>query len=491
MQDYFEHKKKTGLSYLLISSALLVISCWCILLQSESRPGYALWTLPAAFTFFYILTGSRLSFRQNPCLIVLYLVMAIRYVVVPLAAFSAGPDSLLPESYNRNQAILLSLWEMLWVSLAILWFLYGKSDRNSDGKSGFKDAKIKISNWSVGLVIFGAVAVVCLNPSLLGSSDILVGKVDSDLLKINTGISGVFTILWGVGRSFIYLGLLNLIIRKYRRSRKYRLVVFAVLLTLLFTASIFTGGIRVARWGMVIAFLSSFYLLSGYFSEHRRTVFLLTFVPSLLFLLVATSYKNFSANLNQGIDFGAILPQLFDFELLNSYFGGFKNVSYAVEMCRLYHPSILNLFSDSLKNMPYFSNFVNPEQTTTYLFNRAVYGFFPANDRIVPMIGQGLGYFGVFFSPVFSVLSVACMFRFNALSKKSSSLYLKYITLYAGYFFSVFMCLNLSILLSILYSAVLPFLFFILLNYFGPKREAKPTRMRRIEAAPKAALGKP
>jgi hypothetical protein len=461
-------EKKAQIVYLLFCFAFLSVSLVCIILQSESRFECALWALPVTFTFFYLVTGKHVSYRENSCLVVLYAVMTIRYVVIPLSAYAAGWQQIsVRNSDNLNQAIILSLWEMIWVFLAIIYYLYlkpqlrGKS-RNSDPEN----REVNISNWSVGLVVLASIVVLCLHPSLLGSSDILWGKVDSNLLKINSGVSGAFSILWGVGRSFIYIGLLNIAVRKYRRTKKYQFVIFAAVLTLIFTASIYTGGIRVARWGMAIAFLSSFFLLSSCFPEHKMSISLFVFVPVIILLLAATFYKNLSSNINSGMGPLSAFQKLFDFDLLNAYFGGFKNVSYALVMVQSFHSSISNFFSDCLRNMPYVSNYIDPAQTTTYLFNRAVYGFFPANDRVVPIIGQGLSYFGVFFSPILSVLSVVSLFHFNALSKKSKSLYLKYIYIYAGYFFSVFMCLNLSIILSVLYSTVIPFCLLILLNKF-------------------------
>lgn len=472
MQNCCNHEAGKQTGYLFLSLVFLSISCVCVVLQSESRLGYALWTLPAAFTFFYLLTGGRLSTRENPCLVVLYVVMAIRYVLVPLSCYATDPQWAATQSGDSmNQAILLSVWEMICVFFTIFCCRHSKAFISEIKHERFEEQATRISDWSVGIVVFASVTVLCLHPSLLGTSDILWGKVDSDLLKINTGISGAFSMLWGVGRSFIYLGLFHMAVRRYKKSGNYRFVLAAVLLTLCFTALIYTGGIRVARWGMVIAFLSSFSLLSDYFPEHRNSVRRLVLLPSAMLLMAATFYKNLSSRAGSGANHLAAFQGLFNFDLLNAYFGGFKNVYYALVMYHSFHSSIFNLSSDCLKNMPYVSNFIDPAHTTTFLFNRAVYGFFPANDRIVPMVGQGLSYFGAFFSPLLSVFAVICLFYSNALSRKSANLYLKYIYLYTGYFFSVFMCLNLSILLSVLYSTVIPFFFFMLWNriQFTPK----------------------
>ena len=195
-------------------------------------------------------------------------------------------------------------------------------------------------------------------------------------------------------------------------------------------------------------------------------------MPVILLVLLTTLIKNGDYVTGSG-DYMSSLKAILNPTELDMYFAGPAGINNAIGLFNQTNSGLSFFVPDMVQSMPIVNHWINAKQTTIYTYNLYVGRLFTdtSGDQIIPLVGQGLIYFGYILSPILSMLSVL-LIRWSDNKYLHTSSYPIYLYAFLSVWTAVqAMALDLTIFFSWLYIRIVPFALFIyFINKISNKR---------------------
>lgn len=416
-----------GLCCSMIST--IVIAC-----TDREREYFLYFLLPVGFMFFLILTlFCNHKLHRKITFLIFIALYFLKLVVTPVVSAMGDWHTLAEGSGYLDylpEAILLTVWEPIFVGVALI--LYTRGIRRSIGlKANYlKDFSSRFDGADL-LIVVGVVFVVgtllyypplrvrlewmlCIatnqdatpvvrswrNFFVANGREIPLGIVDTMMMKVFYVIRVLFPMM--------------LMEKLYRTKRSWKEKAVLSFLILLMAAQITTE----ANGETVLCIGSLIFLALALYPEVRKRygIFILilgVLAAGILFVLkVKDGYS--SESVMKGVS-----------ATLNAYLNGPINLAIAIKSKASY-----NVFMGSeeiLGGLPFLNRFFYGYQTSV-LFNKSFWGFAGRTDQLLPALGQGYMYFGPIFAPIFQFLFIIWGVGLENISEKADSIKVK------GYF---------------------------------------------------------
>lgn len=346
----------------------------------------------------------------------------IRYCFYPILLGKEG------NLYFTNESLSLMIYEMV----AVFLFLNFYSKRLQVGK--IEERSIKSSELGTinVLLISITIALGLAFPSLL--SIFVFSKAEGESL------SGVISITFSIGMMVIYTRLLSKI-GSWKGGGGLALL-FSVLIAILYIFLMSVGETNVHRWRFLMIGVPTIYIIVSAFPQYKSTIvsFSLTAIPLAIF------FGSFAKFALVNVSLSSFSSYFLTSDSLSVYFGGLNEITNALNILRgnVSAESFMCTLTDLFGNMPVISSFFNTQDLSTsaiYLDGLGV------NDQICPLLAQSVIHFGVIGAPILSILMTFIAVEAERFSRKAKTVY----SLYGGTMlcvtFSLFMCLNTTILM--------------------------------------------
>lgn len=393
-----------------------LFSVVAVLRNEDPGPGglyFAL--LPIVFTFNLIIFWRVFEeAKKNLPVLVFLIVSFMRYVFTPFL-FSASSSRQLLLGMGVDETVLFWSFVLLagdaFFSFFVAHICIG---RYSVGESAIYP-KQKASD-SIG-VLFAAVIILSLfvmaNPSVLSDYRFFLTGSEQfhDFARSeNTGVSAVALDLLMVLMPLLFVKIINIL--DGGRSKGY-FFVMSLLIVLMFC--LFIKG--VSRFSLLVPTISWLVVLTVLYPKHAAAAKGIVGTFAVIALVFLTLYKNFRADSLSDFSTETSIEVLA--LMWNAYFANLFNFAVAVEV--FFDSSLLErisyLLNDIMVNVALVSQYAEPSKTSVATYNFYIYGTPEIRDQIIPMTGQGLLHFGLFFPFAWIVLSVYLMVRFSFLLK--------------------------------------------------------------------------
>ena len=392
----------------------LFFTCICasfISSRANNRLYHYIWLLPLAYGIIYFLFLSTVIRRQFSIFTAVLMLMSyVRYVLLPVGMVLSGKysgKSLRDPSANSVLiAIMLMIYELLALSL---FLLYLSKKNNFDHPNKNVDdfgERVFIENYSNGgklvFVAFGffSLALVAMIPHTIVNFNFIVPTASTIRNMSNTGtMEQIATVCLSVTKQFI---LLSIAIKCYKLNKRKRRILwkFIALIAVLLNSCIYTGT---NRSDFILMTIASFLFYLVLFPSMKKVV-----VP-LICVIIGVAVPALSAFRQTGIidfsnGFNGLVASVTD--IMWGYSGGPYNVAIAIESAHMYPEgrNIFNLIYDFLR--PTFGiNLIMQKLPFTYSNAYFNYRYYMAEriTQIMPMVGEGYFYFGVFGAPLITM----------------------------------------------------------------------------------------
>ncbi|MDO4963631.1 MAG: hypothetical protein Q4E75_06040 [bacterium] len=418
--------------------------------------------LPLFFTFISILNYKVYSaFFKKISITLIIICYYFRMVILPAVSSFYNFDSLIRNN-NYLNSISHSVFLMIYEFFIVLFFcniILKKNDnveikKNCKGKNEEIDfTKNKLVIFIVTILTLVLVLMIFLYPSF---KSYFRFSFEGNINNINLANVNYFNmkntipkiIYWltiyiiNILQILIPISLLDIIYRKkINENKKFVLsIIIAILVVLISTPE---------RARSIIISMSLLLLIIKLYQNKNKILIYLIIAICLFLMFGALIFKSGNSFSNTNLS-----------SILQAYFSGVTNVSVTFLMPDRFNLKIL--FNDFCTSIPFFSAFFKNWDTSVKIFNNILYAKSGNSDQIIPMIGQGMYYFGVMLSPVISLISVNFAIKCEKKYEKTKNIYLKYLYIYMVIYLSVAPILyNGTILLQCFLQTFLPCLFIV------------------------------
>ena len=462
----------------------MVLSLYAVNLALRSTLHEPVWLLPIGYTILFILcTSNRTAYYRSPGATTLNTIMFLRFQILPLVILFNGEYEGFVKSYDYiEEAIYLMVYEMLATFLALEFFMRKLNRKNtpiffkSPVDNNFIGSRHKIhhrvnrhptfsyKHRDIVLIVSIISLLIMLyeNPSLVRGWDLLTqGFIEEDSTLQRAVI---VSIMWQILTTWTYVYLVFQQKENYDKNKNSIAIIISLAITFVFLLLSFIAQSQISRWYTIINSLACLFFLLKLFPKRKRSVSLVLLTPLIFFILVTTIYKNVSRDAK--IDTETAESVFLSPGFLNSYLAGPSSVNNAIGLYETGEVSATNIPNDILNNMPIVNHFLKPGQTTVYKYNDYIGRVWVDHngDQIIPLIGQGLAYFGPVFSILICIISVFFVRYFDISFFSSNSVFM-YLLAFSACWMGVEMCLNMTINLSWFWIRIIPMWgFFYLVN---------------------------
>lgn len=418
-------------------SVLASLLCYVNSLYRE-RPVYLL-----PMTYAVVLTLCR-RLRTNflsLAVIIINSVCLVRYAVYPVSLVLSD------DFYFSNEALYLMIYELV----VVLLFLNFYSTRlNNLGEKSMEIIKCNdLGTLNTGL-IFITFALGVIFPSLSSVFVHLSGEAVS--------VSGVISVTFSIGLIIIYTSILSKI-GNWKNGKVVSLLL-SILWAFLYIFLSSVGETNVHRWRFLTIGIPTTYVLLYSFPHYRNGIKLISFMVFPIVIFIGT-FAKFAISDMSIVSFGNFFITS---ESLSAYFGGLYDITSALAVLRgkASAESFMCTLTDFFGNMPVISSFFNAQELST----EAIYlDGIGRKDLICPLLAQSVIHFGVIGAPILSILMTIIAVEAERFSRKAKTVY----SLYGGVMlcvtFSIFMCVNTTILMPNLWELLI----FIVLQLINEK----------------------
>lgn len=376
-------------------------------------------------------------------MVIIYLSYFCRMVLVPLFMFFGSYSTLLSESVigpHMSEAIILSCIE--WIIIAFM--LIYNSAKQASANSLFENYRsgVELDDISdnrvpqrlkilIALMALYIIYIILQDDSVIRQNfSLMVGTSDDWYVRAgyrsldDVGGEGVLGVMvTAVLYFFWYIQALVppvLLIRIMKKGTSTKTKIFQVYLIAGIVFMI-TTGTKAHSVECALAFILLAYSIFG---NRMRTSLKLIAYGAIVVVFVAIFAKSGLSNSAANIS-----------SVFSSYFGGVQNLSAAI-----YAKStgsgfgVKNILADFVNQIPLFGNrlrtMLNLGSTTNRLFNAAIS---QRNiGQIIPSIGQGYSYFGLFFAPVIPMIATSIAIGFDNKAINETNLIKKNVYLIAA-----------------------------------------------------------
>lgn len=410
----------------LVMIALSFVTAFLLLVDIE-RPEYfmLLFLQPLSFGVITIF-AHRFIYRimSRVSMAIIYLSYFARMVIVPLFMFFGSYATLLSNNIigpHMSEAIFLSCIELVFISFILIY----KSSKQTTYNSIYENYRSGVSVEDISgnrvprrlkfLIIVMSLYIVYImmqdSNVIRQNFSLMVGTSSDWYVRAgyrsidDVGGEGVLGVMvTAILYFFWYIQALIppvLLIRIVKGRTNIKTKIFQIYLIAGIVFMITTGN-KAHSVECALAFLILAYSVFG---EKMRTSLKLVAYGAVVVIFVAIFAKSGLSNSAANVS-----------SVFSSYFGGIQNLSAAI-----YAKSnsgafgINNMLADFVNQMPLFGNrlrtLLNLGSTTNRLFNAVIS---QRNiGQIIPSIGQGYSYFGLFFAPVVPMVAALIAIYFD------------------------------------------------------------------------------
>lgn len=401
-----------------ISCISIVVSIFIGFSQEEKGIYEYLFFLPLLYgllnIFFFKLYDRKSIFKY-----VILLLLFVRYVVVPSLIFIEGfPKDLYYLSYSSEtiiKSIFLICYEMMCI-FAVIWFFERKRNCIVTYKSKYNFMNAtnfgKLNIFTIIIITF-TIALYLKFPALFRNYYFIFNdSIQETTITFNeqlkssvpNGLRWVGYTFGEITRYILISRILALLCEKYKYKPLNRYLYLAIIVIVL-NAIITTSRQMI---NLIITFVFFIQIIEMFprkkkflISISTISLFILSLVLIIYYFKSSLSYHTLSS-------------------IIGSYTNGFYDVYQSLRSFDLSHIGVfermeLFILGDSLGFVNIFNTLLYRmgQINSTLIYNYYLYGSGISGGKIVPMISQGYLYFGIFFSPVFTVTSVVLMYKFE------------------------------------------------------------------------------
>lgn len=399
--------------------------------------------------------------KRNIVLLVFLVVLFMRFVVTPIL-FSFSSSFSLPIQERISGEVLFwafillccdLFFSFLVAHLAIAFYSTRKKEVRERSKSA--DGLVLLLIAMIPLA-----ALVMNDPSVLTNYRffLLGSEQFHDFSKAE---SGGFAIV-ALDLLVVLVPLFFLKFFKLADGGDERFIYFALSLLVVVGVSLFVKG--VSRFSVLVPTLSWMIVVTVLYPKYSKTAKRAIGILALVALGFLTLYKNFRADSLGQIEAGLSMEMLA--LMWNAYFASLFNMAYAIDVFlgSTFIDRVGFLVNDILVNLAYFSQLADASKTSVAAYNFSVYGTSEVRDQIVPMTGQGLLHFGVFFPFFWMGFSVFLMVWFSFLLKLERNLGYVYILAYLSLYLAMSGMLSWNSVYPRFFNFAMPLFFIVFLS---------------------------
>lgn len=426
----------------LISFLVSIIS-----LVSYLPPGYKMvFLLPLTYGLLILILPSITRFMiNNAGLLIFNIVAFVRYVILVLVGVLTGFSiwrGIPPGSSYINSSILVMFCEMITVFIFIQIMSKKYYSSTIIQVSNKKEINTRnINSFVLKIFILLGIISVILFPEIISKFRFVTNLDDfTDYQRNDFPLFGLFELLFNMARILVLLSLIIYWKKKHELTGKFKYVLFTIGLSLL-NLVIVTG---LSRFSILISAVAILYFVTKLFNKHKKMIFLSLMTGIIFSVTIVSLYKFFGRNENDSF---ADLAWWSD--TLQMYFSGPKNVAIALTMKDRFDINIvIQIFVDLFSSVAGIAGLLNLSLSTVGLYNLTYYGSTVSVDQIVPIVGQGVFYFGYIGSFIPSIIAAWLMMKFDNKAFLTNNPYSSYAYYFIATWFGAFMMVNWTILFS-------------------------------------------
>lgn len=377
--------------------------------------------IPITYVVLFVLLLRLIKYITSPGLLVVNALYFLRYYVLPLSIIVYMPSSYIAQ-YASGTWLLL--YEEFFAFAAFFFYL---SRRKQTTK-----LSVNTKNFGIELKyvnrIFLVLCLLCFflfiyKPSLYDSYNLITnvggGLVEEVLSRKDEVQMSALDNLAGmlIFATYlmlpVYVGLV--LFSKYKKnpsSLNFKLaLIIPLLVSLLFIVDTDRGGV-VHRAATMIFFLVRLY------PQNKNKIIKWTYIPAgilVVYMIFSRLWDDDDVSaVTDQVDTNALL-----IEYLQGYLANIKNCTEAINAYLAYgnYVTIFTPISDVLGNIPLLSHLSDAKNNCNYFYASSIM----RNDQVLPLVGNGLFYFGPLLSPILVFFSVKLLFKAEELYQKESN----------------------------------------------------------------------
>lgn len=401
---------------------------------------------PFFFFISYIILCPRISKSDYSFTLVSYcIVQWIRFVMLPtLVALSSNGFQNVP--FISDSAWLM-LYEFLVTSLFMFIVPFRRFERADDQLLELKGSKYVY--YFLALVALGLFILFLSRGTRL--LNFLIIKVQSGGVRIGdfteTGMVFINQLIVCT-ISYLFMTCVTSLFEKYQRTAKRIYVYISILLAML-VVSVIVGERRSAQ---IYSSICVCYILTRLYKQHSKKILKWVLGTAGFVLLLMSVYK-FSYAFLYDSYYDAIKQSSFSIDwladMIQSYFGGPRNTSLAIDFANRNSVGIDNLLLDFVRSTAPFSFLVKKYGVvTSVLFNRYMYGGLQDTGHVLNATAYGYIYGGFLLCPWVMILNLSIAMFFERKLKTTNCIEKAYLWLLCMLRFCINLYANTPALLS-------------------------------------------
>lgn len=466
--------KASNISGNILSITSYIVSALCIILHfsSEIKVTIPYFIIPIFYSIMNTYIRRYEKYSLNISVIIIEALMIIRYLITPLSYYISNEMPYAFSYVYTIPSIILMVYEMCCVFLALNYFCPKILNANNKSQKRGKRS-IKLTDVGTSCMILVFLLTLLRYPQYL--RNLFTFQFDLfESVEISSNIDGMYNLIYKAGIITINCLLLS----KLSKSSKTLNYVICILFCWfsIWTASVGTSG-SISRTSFLSNGIIFVWILQKRFPRQRKISIISSIVVIVLLLSFGTISRFYSD------DSSNFFSRILSFEMLDSYFGGLRDISVGMQMKAKYHNSIniITFLTDVIAGMPFLGSRIglNFNNRIPYYFNMTLWGRYINISRICPMIAQGYAYFGFVLAPLITVFFIWCSLKCNkALYDTDNELEMYMYCLLIYYFSASFVMYNINIIMGGLWNKVFPIFIVFFLNRFRWMKQTNKTYMK-------------
>lgn len=400
---------------------LLGMFAMFIYVSSVNTQATPLIFIPVAYAVLFVILLKFYRYITSPGLLVVNALYFLRYYVLPLSIIVYMPSSYLDQYVSGTW---LLLYEEFFAFAAFFFYI---SRRKQTTKLSIDTKNIGIELKYVNR-IFLFLCLLCIfifiyKPSLFDSYN-LITNVGSDLVedvltrKDEIQMSALDNLAGMIIFATylmlpVYVGLV--LFSKYRKtpsSLNFKLaLIIPLIVSLLFIVDTDRGGVVHRACTMIFFFVRMY-------PQNKNRIIKWTYIPAGI-LVVYMIFSRLFEDDDVLIATDQVEAKALLIEYLQGYLANIKNCTEAINAYLAYGNSvtIFTPISDVLGNIPLLSHLSDAKNNCNYFYALSIL----RNDQVLPLVGNGLFYFGPLLSPILVFFSVKLLFKAEELYQRETN----------------------------------------------------------------------
>ena len=432
----------------ILSVALCIISV-IVIISSKINTKFPLALIPTVYAIGIVGIAGVPRYIKSPGFLICNVLYAMRFYCLPILIML---DSRLDYVDNFEAGIWLMLFEEIVIvfTLVITDAKRRKILEEAETEAIDIDAKA-LYKATIALCIM-AVVIYLIHPSIINKYNFIIG-INGDLLdQANLAETSGSTLGGFIVRIAILLvpaSVCMYFADKYNKKKRGIFYFCSFAIPTLLSMAIIEGSDRgtVLLQGIAIVYMAMF-LMPDKADLTRRIAVILLSVLGAFFVLIRI-FQNAYYNIDN-----VNLSRLVDY--IEAYVAGFKNMSVLPRMKEIYsnQVGIGTFVNDVTANVPVLSHIANPLNTCGKYFNLVLGRL--GTDQVMPLLGNGLMYFGYLLSPVFNIIMINVVIQLDLNYKKANNGFAVYASTYAAAMIAFCHYQNLQLIMLYFTCRVLP-----------------------------------